>query len=89
MVDTIETMRLERGEIMTTVMRRDGESFDNMLKRFRKGVTRDKVLSTLRRNRFHVTKGELERMKKRKGIQRARRRARRKASRMDRRTRQN
>ena len=66
-----------------TVVSREGESFEMLLKRFRKSVNRAAILSTVRRNRYHVTRGELERIKKRKGIQRARRRARRKAARLE------
>ena len=66
--------------IVGTVQRRDGESFDQLMRRFRKSVTSDGVLSTLRRKRYHISRGELERIKKRKGIQRARRRELRKAA---------
>ena len=66
---------------VTTIRRREGESFDQLLRRFRKSVTTSGVLGTLRRKRYHISKGELERIKKRKGIQRARRKERRKTSR--------
>jgi small subunit ribosomal protein S21 len=70
----------EVSSIVGTVQRRDGESLDQLMRRFRKSVTSDGVLSTLRRKRYHISRGELERIKKRKGIQRARRRELRRAA---------
>jgi small subunit ribosomal protein S21 len=61
---------------MTYVVRRDNESNDSLIKRFRKKVSRDRILSELRRRRYYVTKGEEERIAKRKGISKARRRER-------------
>ena len=69
---------------MTTVLRKPNESIDNLLKRFRKSVNKSGTLSAVRRKRWHVSRGELSRMKKRKGIQRARRKQRRKESRAQR-----
>ena len=51
-----------------------------------KAVNREKTLTAVRRKRWHISKGERERLKKRKGIQRARRRERRKLARLARRT---
>lgn len=70
-----------------TVTRRHGESLESLLKRFRKSVNKSGILSTVRRKRYHITRGERTRIKKRKGIQRVRRRARRKAARLNRRRR--
>lgn len=67
---------------MTTVVRRKGESIEALLKRFRKAMNREKTLTAVRRKRWYISKGERERLKKRKGIQRARRRARRKRARL-------
>jgi len=61
---------------MTYVVRRDNESSESLIKRFRRKVSRDRILSELRRRRYFVTKGEGERIAKRKGIARARRKAR-------------
>jgi len=63
---------------VTTVVRKPNESLDNLLKRFRKSVNKSGTLSAVRKKRWYVSRGELSRMKKRKGIQRARRRQRRK-----------
>ncbi|MFH1927581.1 MAG: 30S ribosomal protein S21 [Chloroflexota bacterium] len=70
-----------------TVVRRRGESMESLLKRFRKSVSKNKILSTVRKKRYHITRGERARIKKRKGIQRARRRALKKAARLNRRRR--
>ena len=59
-----------------TVMLRPGESQENLLKRFRKEVTKSRILSTVRRKRWFVSKSEQRRIAKRKGIRRARRRQR-------------
>lgn len=44
-----------------------------MLKRFRKKVTRARILSDVRKNRWFVSKSELRRKKREKGIRRAKR----------------
>ena len=62
---------------MTYVVRRNGESFDSLLRRFRKKVNQDRIKTELRKRRYFVTKGERDRIAKRKGIQRAQRRKRR------------
>jgi small subunit ribosomal protein S21 len=59
-----------------TVMLRPGESQESLLKRFRKEVTKSRVLSEVRRKRWFVSKSEQRRIAKRKGIRRARRRQR-------------
>jgi len=66
---------------VTTVIRKPNESLDNLLKRFRKSMNKSGTLGALRRKRWHVSRGELSRLKKRKGIQRARRKQRRKDTR--------
>jgi small subunit ribosomal protein S21 len=60
---------------MTHVELRQGESQEQLLKRFRKKVTLSGVLSTIRRKRWFVSKGEQRRLAKKKAIRRARRRA--------------
>lgn len=62
---------------MTYVIRDENESFDNLLRRFRKKVGHDQIKTELRKRRYFITKGERARIAKRKGIQRARRRRRR------------
>ncbi len=59
-----------------TVMLRPGESQESLLKRFRKEVTRSRILSTVRKKRWFVSKSEQRRIAKRKGIRKARRRQR-------------
>lgn len=66
---------------MTYVVRRDNESSESLIKRFRKKVSRDRILSELRKRRYYITKGEEERIAKRKGISKARRRERKRRSR--------
>ena len=44
-----------------------------MLKRFRKDVGKARILSAVRKKRWFVSKSELRRRKKRKGIRRAKR----------------
>jgi small subunit ribosomal protein S21 len=59
---------------MTIVVLRSNESQDQLLKRFRKKVTRAGVLSTLRDKRWFVSKGEQRRMDVKKSIRRMKRR---------------
>ena len=59
---------------LTRVYLRDGESPDNLLRRFRKKVTRDGILSTVKRKRFFVSKSEQRRLAQRKAVRRERRR---------------
>ncbi|MGA9397945.1 MAG: 30S ribosomal protein S21 [Anaerolineaceae bacterium] len=59
---------------MTSVMLRQNESQDQLLKRFRKKVVKSGVLSTVRRKRWFVSKSELRRIEKKKAIRRFKRR---------------
>lgn len=59
---------------MTRVSLRPGESQEQLLKRFRKEVSKSGVLSTVRRKRWHVSKSELRRIQKKKALRRIRRR---------------
>lgn len=61
---------------MTFVVQREGESFESLMRRFRKKVNQDRIKTELRKRRYFVTKGERDRIAKRKGIQRAQRRRR-------------
>ena len=56
-----------------TVVLRPGESQEALLKRFRKAVTRSRVLSTHRKKRWFVSKGEQRRREREKAIRRLRR----------------
>jgi small subunit ribosomal protein S21 len=58
------------------VERRQGESFERLLKRFRKAVTRERILSEVRRRRYFVSNSEKRRIAQRKAARRERRRQR-------------
>jgi len=58
---------------MAHVDLRPGESQESLLKRFRKSVAKDGILSTVRRKRWHVSSSELRRIQKKKAIRRSRR----------------
>ena len=59
---------------MITVELRPNESQTQLMKRFRKKVMRSKVLSTVRRKRFFVSKSEARRISKKKAIRKQKRR---------------
>lgn len=59
---------------MVHVERRHGESEEQLLKRFRKKVTKSRILTDARRKRWYVSPGEKRRIDKKKAIRRARRR---------------
>ena len=58
---------------MAVVNLRNGESQDQLLKRFRKKVVKSGVLSTVRRKRWFVSKSEQRRMEKKKAARRFKR----------------
>ncbi len=58
---------------MTFVVCRDNETSESLIKRFGKKVSQDQIMSELRKRRYFLTKGEEERIAKRKGIARTRR----------------
>jgi small subunit ribosomal protein S21 len=57
---------------MTRVVLQEGESFDDLLRRFRKKVTHAGILSSVRKKRYFVAGSE----KRRKALQKAKRRER-------------
>jgi small subunit ribosomal protein S21 len=59
---------------LAQVVRRPGESDQQLLKRFRKKVAQSRIMSTVRRKRWYMSKSEQRRMEKKKAIRRARRR---------------
>jgi small subunit ribosomal protein S21 len=59
---------------MTRVVSREGESPESLLRRFRKQVTKDGILSDLKKKRYHVSKSEERRLARRKAIRRERKR---------------
>lgn len=58
---------------MVKVKKRDNESFSQLMRRFRKKVTRSKVLSEHRKRRFFTSKSEERRIAKKKAIRKAQR----------------
>ncbi len=59
---------------MVRVELRSNESQQQLLKRFRKKVARSRILSNVRRKRWHIPKSELKRLKKKRAIRRQNRR---------------
>jgi small subunit ribosomal protein S21 len=55
---------------MPSVERHNNESFDQMFRRFRKKVVRSKVLTMVKRKRWHVSDSEMRRMQRKKAIRR-------------------
>lgn len=65
---------------MATVEARQNESFGQLLKRFRKKVQNERILSTARRNRFFMSNSEKRRKARLRAIRRQRRRERKEQS---------
>ncbi|NDJ87376.1 MAG: 30S ribosomal protein S21 [Chloroflexi bacterium] len=61
---------------MPYVELKPGETQDQLLRRFRKQIAKDGILSTVRRKRWYVSKSELRRIQKKKAVRRARRKQR-------------
>ena len=59
---------------MVKVELRPNESQQQLLRRFRRKVTKSRVLSDVRRKRWFVSKSELKRIQKKKAIRRLKRR---------------
>jgi small subunit ribosomal protein S21 len=59
--------------ILAVVTLRNGESQDQLLKRFRKKVVKSGVLSTVRRKRWFVSKSEQRRVERKKAARRFKR----------------
>jgi small subunit ribosomal protein S21 len=58
---------------LVKVKKRDNESFSQLMRRFRKKVTKSKVLSEHRKRRFFTSKSEERRIAKKKAIRKAQR----------------
>ncbi len=63
-------------KVLTTVVLREGESQENLLKRFRKSVMQERILSEVRRKRWYISPSEKRRIERQRAIRRARRRQR-------------
>jgi small subunit ribosomal protein S21 len=61
---------------MTSVVLRPNESQDQLLKRFRKKVSKSGILSTVRRKRWFISRSELRRIQRKKAIRRLKRKQR-------------
>ncbi len=59
--------------VLATVHLRDGESQENLLKRFRKQVMKERILSEARRKRWYISPSEMRRIERQRAIRRARR----------------
>ena len=59
---------------MTTVVLRPGESQESLLRRFRKKVVRARILSTVKKKRYFVSKSEQRRRSRLKAIRREKKR---------------
>jgi len=59
---------------LVKVTLRNNESQQQLLSRFRKKVTRSRILSDVRRKRWFISKGELKRIEKKKAIRKHKRR---------------
>lgn len=68
---------------MPYVELKPGETQESLLKRFRKQIAKDGILSTVRRKRWYVSKSELRRIQKKKAVRRARRKQRKMSQRTD------
>lgn len=59
---------------MPTVVLRNDESSEQLLRRFRKTVVKSGVLSTIRTKRWFITKSEQRRIEKKKAARRTKQR---------------
>jgi small subunit ribosomal protein S21 len=66
---------------LVKVQLRNGESQQQLLRRFKQRVSRSGVLSTIRKKRWFVSKNEQRRLERKKAIRRLRRRMQKKNSR--------
>jgi small subunit ribosomal protein S21 len=62
---------------LTQVTLKPGESQDSLLRRFRRRVTRERILSDVRKKRYFVKKSQERRRAYRKAVRRERQRLRR------------
>src|SRR5688572_21898488 len=58
------------GERMTSVYPFHGESIDSLIRRFQRALDAGAVMGDLRRKRFYASRGELERLKRRRAARR-------------------
>ncbi|MBN1399861.1 MAG: 30S ribosomal protein S21 [Anaerolineae bacterium] len=58
---------------MATVVRRDGESFEGLFRRFRKNVQQEKILKEIRKRRYFEKPSQERKRKARKKLIKSRR----------------
>lgn len=66
------------------VTARDGESFEELMARFKRGVVRSGILKDLKKHRFFVSPGEERRLRAQEAVRKIKRRQRKAASRQQR-----
>ena len=59
---------------MASVTLRSGESQESLLRRFRKKVAKARIMSTVKRRRYYVSKSEQRRIARRKAVRKERKR---------------
>ena len=57
------------------ILRREGETFEQLMRRFKQGVERSGLLRDMKRKRYHVSRGQAKRLKAQAAQRRQRRRA--------------
>ncbi len=63
------------------IVARDGESIEELLSRFKRGMVRSGILKDLKKHRFFVGPGEQKRMKEKEAVRKLKRRQRKLADR--------
>jgi small subunit ribosomal protein S21 len=61
---------------VTTVVLREGESPQQLIRRFRKKVSKSRILSDVKKKRYHIKKSEERRVARRKAVRKELRRQR-------------
>ncbi len=59
---------------MASVTLRSGESQESLLRRFRKKVAKARIMSTVKKRRYYVSKSEQRRIARRKAVRKERKR---------------
>jgi len=73
-----EPKNLKGGFVLARVILREGESQQQLLRRFRKKIIRSGVMSEVRKRRWFVSRSEQRRMDEKKAIRRLKKRERKK-----------
>ncbi len=81
--DRVENFAKREVKVLATVSLKEGESQENLLKRFRKEVMKERILSDARRKRWYISPSEMRRIERQRAIRRARRRQRQREARQN------